>query len=138
MIVGSVHGMVCVHRPTLGLGGLFFFLPFDHDCGRCFSFPIIFVSPLLSSFSSLPCLLSCLRAVVIPLFVIQCFDSIIPLFCFPDPVSYYAQFIAPSEWVLRPLALTLTPSPSLPSDVVLFFPPPRPRSQSCCILYIRV
>lgn len=37
----------------------------------------LFVSPLLSQFSSLPCLLSCLCAVVILLSVLQCFDSIL-------------------------------------------------------------
>ena len=79
-----------------------------------FLFPLC-VLPLVSSFCSLLCLLSCLRAVVIPLFVFLCLDSIPPLFCFLNSVSYYAQFIAQSEWVLSPLFIYTETFP---------FPPP--------------
>jgi len=109
--VGSMDGMVCSPSSVFGLDGLVISLPFGCGCSRCFSFPTL--SPLLSSFSSLPSLLSCLRAIVIPLFVLQCFGLILPLFC-PLPVSYYAQFIAQSEWVLRLLPLTPIPPPPFP------------------------
>lgn len=104
------------------LDGSVVFLHFGRSCGLCFSF--LTVSPLLSSFSSLLCLLSRPRAVVIPLFVPQCFDSILSLFCFFDYVFYYAQFIAQGERVLGHFPLTpLPPSPPMSC----FFPtPPHP------------
>lgn len=64
--------------------------------------------------------------------------SNLPLFCSLDPVSYYAQFSAQSEWVVPLFRLHLHP-PHSDIDVMLSSnPPPCPRLQSYCILYKRV
>jgi hypothetical protein len=70
----------------------------DCDCDCCFFFLLsLCVTPTLFVLFA-PVLLSCLRAVVFPLFVLRCFDSILSLFCSLKHVSYYTQFIAQSEW----------------------------------------
>ena len=95
------------------------------------------VPPLLLSFSSLLCLLSCLRAVVISLFVLQC--SVLPL-----PTFSILCFIPLSSLrrVGRPFVIFhLHRHPLPPSSPISCSPPapaPLSRSQSYCILYIRV
>lgn len=131
-------GFIVQHSGWIWVGWTVSFFLFTMVPVAAFLF-LLCVPPLLSSFSSLLCLLSCLCVVVISLFVLQCSDLILPLFCYPHSVSYFAQFIAQSEWVLRPFPLTPTPSP--PSSPILCspsIPPPRSRSQSYRILYIRV
>lgn len=129
---GPSCGFVQVYCP-LSLDLLLFFFPCDCGFDRCFLLPNFTVSPLLSSFSSLLCLLSCLCAVVFPLFVFQCFRSILSLFCSLTHVSDYTQFIARSEW---PLLLSRLHS-SL-RHCALLTTSPRFISQSYCILYKRV
>ena len=119
MNVGSMDGMVCSPSSIWVADELFVSLPCDYGYSRCFSF--LTLSRLLSSFSSLLCLLSCLRAIVIPLFVLLCFDPIPPLFCSLNPVSYYAQFIAQSGWVFCLLPLIPIPSPSFLRALLLPF-----------------
>ena len=115
MLVGGMVRVACFSSFWSQLWSLSFF-------SHC-------VSPLLSSFSSLLCLLSRPCAVVVSLFVPHCFGSIPSLFCSFDYVFYYAQFIAQSEWVLGHFPLTpLPPSPPLPC-----FPsaPPLPLVREC-------
>jgi len=83
--------------------------------------PIFSVSPPLSSFSSLLCLLSWLCAIVFLSFVLQCFDSNLLLFCSLNPVSYYTQFyrverVGPSSFSV---SANFLPTP----DVVLTYTP---------------
>lgn len=94
---------------TIYFGWMDYFSLFGR--GRCFFFS---VSPLLSSFSSLLCLLSCIRAVVFSLSVLRVFNSNLLLFCYLNSVSHYTRFIAQSEWVLP------TPSPSTPTPISCF------------------
>jgi len=104
--MGLVGGMVWVHHPAFELDGVFVSLPFGYGCIAAFFSFTVCVPPLLYSFSSLLCLLSCLCAVVIPLFVLRCFNSSAVLFS--QSCVLFAQFIAQSERDLRrfPLAST--------------------------------
>ena len=83
---------VLVHRPrflvgwTVSLSSLVIVV-----AAAAFSSYFICVTPTLFVLFA-PVFALC--AVVFPLFVLQCFDSNLPLFCSLDPASYCTQFIA--------------------------------------------
>lgn len=127
--------MVWVRRPASGSDGPFISLPF---CLSLFSlwfrsllsFPTLCVPPPLSSFSSLLFLLSCLRAVVIPLFVLQSFDPPAVLFSqsclIPLSLSSRANGLFTTSHLHR-----LLPPPS-PAVFLPLYPVPDRRATAYC------